>query len=326
MAAAPQDLSIRQLQYLVAVADELGFRRAAERLHVSQPTLSAQVQQVEAVLGFSVFERGARRVLVTDAGRRVVEQARRVLLAVDDLLAEAARVRDPFTGTLRVGVIPTVAPYLLPEVTPALASTYARLRISFREEKTEPALALLRGGQLDAVILALVDETKDLEHAVVVEEAFMVALPKGHPLARKKRVALEELEDEPVLLLEEGHCMRSQALALCHRVGAKEADLRATSLATLVQMSRPARGSRSCRSWPFPSRTVAGSSRCGLLRRVRRSEPSPWSGAPRARSVRRSRRWPPRCGRCCAGRRAVHPWRDRALRRRPLPSEWLGSQ
>lgn len=236
MPVAPHDLSIRQLQYLVAVADELGFRRAAERLHVSQPTLSAQIQQVESVLGFAVFERSARQVLLTGAGRGVVEHARRVLLAVDDLLAEATRVRDPFTGVMRIGVIPTVAPYLLPEVTPSLTAAYPKLRLTFREEKTEVALGELRAGRLDAVVLALVEDTKDLAHAVLLEEAFVVALPKTHPLTKKKRVALQALEDEPVLLLEEGHCLRDQALALCQRVGARETDLRATSLATLVQM------------------------------------------------------------------------------------------
>jgi LysR family hydrogen peroxide-inducible transcriptional activator len=230
------DLSIRQLEYLVTVADELGFRRAAELLHVSQPTLSAQIQQVEAVLGFAVFERSARRVLVTAAGERIVEHARKVLLAVDDLLAEATRVRDPFTGAIRIGIIPTVAPYLLAEVMPALGAAYPKLRLSFREEKTETALGYLRAGQIDAAIVALVDDTADLAHAVITEDAFVVALPKGHPLTKKKRVALQDLEDETVLLLDEGHCLRAQALALCQRVGAKETELRATSLSTLVQM------------------------------------------------------------------------------------------
>src|SRR5690348_13626734 len=139
--AGLQDLSIRQLQYVVAVADTLGFHRAAERCHVSQPTLSAQIKELEDQLGLRIFERDRRRVLVTPKGERVVEHARAVLVAVGDLLAAAAAEKDPFSGTLRIGVIPTVAPYLLPEVTPGLAAKWPRLRLAFREEKTEDVLA-----------------------------------------------------------------------------------------------------------------------------------------------------------------------------------------
>lgn len=236
--AAPQDLSLRQLQYVVAVADTLGFHRAAERCHVSQPTLSAQVKELEEVLGVRIFERDRRRVLVTPAGEAVVARARAVLREVDDLLATVAAYDDPFTGTLRVGVIPTVAPYLLPDVTPALAARWPRLRLAFREEKTEDVLHHLREGSLDCALLALVDdvEAPDLAYAAILDDPFVVALPRDHRLAKKKRVSLSDLDDEPVLLLEDGHCLRAQALALCSKAGAEETDLRATSLATLVQM------------------------------------------------------------------------------------------
>lgn len=233
----PNDVSIRQLQYVVAVADTLGFHRAAAQLHVSQPTLSAQIQQLETVLGVTIFERDRRRVLVTPAGEEIVARARRVLVEVGDLLAAVSRRRDPFEGTLRIGVIPTVAPYLLPEVTPAIASKYPKLRLALREEKTPDVVAELREGKLDAGLLALeADLGTDLDHAVVLEDPFVVALPLGHPLARHKRVDMEELEREHVLLLDDGHCFRTQALALCSKAGVKEADLRATSLGTLVQM------------------------------------------------------------------------------------------
>ena len=230
------DLSLRQLQYVVAVADTLGFRRAAERCAVSQPTLSAQVQHLEEVLGVKLFERDRRRVLVTSAGEEVVTRARRILVDTEDLLAVATRARDPFAGTFRVGVIPTVAPYFLPEVTQVLAKKYPHLRLVFREEKTEDTVRDLWAGTLDAGLVALEADLGALEHAEVLRDPFVVAMPKGHRLAKKKKIAQSDLDDQEVLLLEDGHCLRSQALALCSKAGAREMDLRATSLATLVQM------------------------------------------------------------------------------------------
>lgn len=236
MAISPQDLSIRQLQYVVAVADELGFHRAAERCHVSQPTLSAQVAQIEEVLGVTLFERDKRRVLVTAQGEEIVARARKVLLDVDELIATADRHKDKFAATLRIGVIPTVAPYLLPEIMPAIADEYPKLKLVFREEKTEDVMKGLREGRLDAGLLAIVPGLDDVATAPIFDDPFVVALPKRHPLAKKKTVKLEDLADEPVLLLDEGHCLRDQALDLCTKVGAEESGLRATSLATLVQM------------------------------------------------------------------------------------------
>lgn len=236
MAISIQDLSLRQLQYVVAVADTLGFRRAAERCAVSQPTLSTQVQHLEDVLGVKLFERDRRRVLLTSAGEEVVTRARRILVETEDLLAVATRARDPFVGTFRVGVIPTIAPYFLPEVTQVLAKKYPQLRIVFREEKTEDTVRDLWAGTLDAGLVALEAELGALEHAEVMRDPFVVAMPKGHRLAKKKKIAQRDLDDQDVLLLEDGHCLRSQALALCSKAGAHEMDLRATSLATLVQM------------------------------------------------------------------------------------------
>lgn len=234
--ASVNDISIRQLVYAVAVADTLGFHRAAEKCHVSQPTLSAQIAQLESVLEVQLFERDRRRVLVTPIGAELVARARKILLDVSDLLATAARDRDPLNGTIRVGVIPTVAPYLLPEVTPAITAAYPSLRLAFREEKTEDVLDELRSGNLDAGLIAWVPELDELAWAKVVDDPFVVAMPPGHRLAKKKTVDLADLDDERVLLLDEGHCFRTQALALCAKVGAREADLRATSLSTLVQM------------------------------------------------------------------------------------------
>jgi LysR family hydrogen peroxide-inducible transcriptional activator len=236
MSISAHDVSIRQLQYVVAVADELGFHRAAERCHVSQPTLSAQVAQIERVLGVTIFERDKRRVLVTEPGEEIVARARKVLLTVDELIATAERGRDKFAATLRIGVIPTIAPYLLPDIMPSISKKYPKLKLVFREEKTEEVMHDVRDGKLDAGLLAIVPGLGEVASAPVADDPFVVALPKNHPLARKRSVKLEELAHEPVLLLDEGHCLRDQALDLCTKVGAQETDLRATSLATLVQM------------------------------------------------------------------------------------------
>ncbi len=230
------DISLRQLEYVVAVADLLGFRRAAERCHVSQPALSAQIQQLEEVLGVKLFERDKRRVMLTQAGEELVARARRVLTEAGDILTTASRLCDPFSGNLRLGVIPTVAPYVLPEVVPALVKQYPRLRLRLREDKTESLVHALEEGRLDAALLALVPELGDMEHAVIAEDPFVVAAPPGHTFAKKKQVQLRELDEENVLLLEDGHCFRGQALTLCTRVGAREVDYRATSLTTLAQM------------------------------------------------------------------------------------------
>lgn len=234
--ASVQDLSIRQLQYVVAVADTLGFHKAAERCHVSQPTLSAQVQQMEDVLGVKLFERDRRRVLLTSAGEEVVARARRVLIELDDLIANVTRARDPFTSTLRIGVIPTIAPYLLPEVLPGVAARYPDLRLIFREEKTPDVVRDLESGQIDVGLLALEADIGDFAREEILKDPFVVALPKGHPLAKKKRIAPADLKDAQVLLLDDGHCFRTQALAVCSQANARETDFRAMSLGTLSQM------------------------------------------------------------------------------------------
>lgn len=234
--AALTDVSLRQLQYVVSVAETLGFHKAAARCHVSQPTLSAQLHHLELVLGVKLFERDRRRVVVTSVGADIVERARRVLVEVDDLIGVATRAREPFTGTLRIGVIPTIAPYLLPEVTPVIHARYPKLSLVFREEKTADIVRDLADGSLDAGLLALESDIGDLAHAEIAKDAFVVALPKEHPLARRARLAVSDLKGARVLLLDEGHCFRDQALDLCEKAKADEASFRATSLATLAQM------------------------------------------------------------------------------------------
>jgi LysR family hydrogen peroxide-inducible transcriptional activator len=235
MAVSAHDLSPRQLQYVVAVAETLGFHKAAERCHVSQPTLSAQVKQLEDVLGVQLFERDRRRVLLTAAGAVVVAHARRVLLEIDDMIAAAKQLTEPRTGTFRIGVIPTIAPYLLPDVVPAVRARFPKLRLVFREEKTDAVVADLREGRLDAGLLALEADIGKWASGRITDDPFVVALPMGHPLTRRKRIAASDLDDENVLLLDEGHCFRAQALSVCNKA-ARETELRATSLSTLAQM------------------------------------------------------------------------------------------
>ncbi len=230
------DLSLRQLQYVVAVAETSRFHRAAERCNVSQPTLSAQVAHVEAVLGVRLFERDRRGVIVTALGEDVVARARRILVEVGDMIAVATRARDPLAGLFRVGVIPTVAPYLLPDVMPPLHARYPNLQLVLREAKTDEVMRELRDASADCGLVALEADLGDPASCEVLKDPFVAAFPRGHRLAAKKRVLLSDLEDEPVLLLDDGHCFRTQALALCGKAGAREADYRATSLSTLVQM------------------------------------------------------------------------------------------
>ena len=234
--ARPSDLTFRQLEYLVALADTLGFHRAAERAHVSQPALSAQIQQAEAILGVQLFERNQRRVLLTPAGAVVVARARRVLREAEDLLATARQWRDPYQGSWRLGLIPTVAPYLLPEILPAIGRAHPGLRLMLKEERTPVLVRELAAGGLDAAILAEVPDLGELKRAPLAEDPFLLAAPAHHPLARKRKVSLQDLEQSQLLLLEDGHCLRGQALAVCAKAGAREADFRASSLPTLIQM------------------------------------------------------------------------------------------
>ena len=234
---APHPFSLRQLQYVLALSEELSFRRAAERCHVSQPSLSAQLAQLEEVLGVQLFERDRRRVLATAAGREVAARARRLLVEADDLVDVGARSRDPMSGTLHVGVIPTIAPYLLPAVSPKLRARFPRLTLIWREDKTENLVSALASGELDSALVALEAELGDIEHEVLARDPFMLAAAPGHPLVQKSTpIKPSELRDSPVFLLDDGHCFRQQALELCTTARAFEAEFRATSLTTLVQM------------------------------------------------------------------------------------------
>jgi LysR family hydrogen peroxide-inducible transcriptional activator len=229
--------SLRQLECLVALAEHLNFRQAAEASGVSQPALSAQISQLETRLGQKLFERDKRRVLVTPAGRELVERARAALAEIDTLVEAARVLQEPLSGTLRLGVIPTVAPWALPGALSAARERYPRLRLLLREERTADLVALAKKGELDLLLLALEADLADLERLPLYRDPFRVAVPQGHPLALRRTVREEDLRGEEVLLLEDGHCLRDQALSFCRGSGLRElADFRATSLGTLERM------------------------------------------------------------------------------------------
>jgi LysR family hydrogen peroxide-inducible transcriptional activator len=229
-------MNIRDLEYLVALADTRHFGRAAARCHVSQPTLSAQIRKLEEFLGVALVERRPRRIALTAAGEAVVERARRMLQGADDIRALARASQDPLAGQLKLGLIPTLGPYLLPRVAPRIAKALPKLQLMLHEYQTAPLVERTLAGELDLAILALPADTRGLVTRSLFAEAFLVAMPGSHRLAAKKRVKTSDLEGEKLLLLEEGHCLRDQALEVCEHVGTEEQDFRATSLETLRQM------------------------------------------------------------------------------------------
>jgi LysR family transcriptional regulator, hydrogen peroxide-inducible genes activator len=237
MRFAPHPITLRQLQYVVAVADARSFRKAAELCRVSQPSLSAQLAQLEEALGARLFERERRPVLPTPAGAEVVERARKLLVDTDDLIEAGRRLQDPLAGTLRIGVIPTISPYLLPLVVPALRRAHPSLTVLWIEEKTEVLIGRLGAGELDAALLGTDTPADHLEQELIARDPFVLATPPRHPLGRPRTpVKMSELTGATVLLLDEGHCFRDQALSFCSRARAHEASFRATSLSTLTQM------------------------------------------------------------------------------------------
>ncbi len=230
-------LKLKDLRYLVALADTRHFGRAAARCFVSQPTLSAQLSKLERYLGADLVERQPRRVALTEMGEQVVARARRILQESEEIVAVARRDRDPLSGKLKVALIPTIGPYLLPGIAPAIRRALPRLQMLLYEFRTAPLLDKLRSGEIDLGILALPVDLDGLEMRELFEEPFMVALPSRHRLAARRSIGTSDLKGETLLLLEDGHCLRDQALEVCSRIDVREShDFRATSLETLRQM------------------------------------------------------------------------------------------
>jgi len=230
--------TLQQLAYLVALAEHCHFGRAADACFVTQPALSNQIRELERRLGATLVERTSRRVMLTPAGAAAVDQARDVLRVVDELVERARSDGADLTGPLRLGVIPTMAPYLLPRLVPLIAQRYPDAELQLRELRTDDLLSALRGGGLDLGLLAL--PVRD-GHGIVTEplarDPFLLAVGHDHPLADSRRpLTMAALADHQVLLLEDGHCLRDQALEVCHVAGADSRTVHDTSLATLVQI------------------------------------------------------------------------------------------
>jgi LysR family hydrogen peroxide-inducible transcriptional activator len=231
-------MNLRDLEYAVCLAGEGQFRRAAARCHVSQPTLSAQIAKLENELGLQLFERGPRSATPTVNGRALIRQAQIVLDEVERLKSLARTGQDPLQGPFHLGVIPTAGPYLLPSLLPVLRQRWPKLQLLLREEQTAALLERLRAGSLDAAILSLPLDGADLRWEHLLREPILVALPRRHKLAGRARIAPDALASEPVILLEEGHCLRDQTVAVCDAVGLARHrdDVQAAGLESLRQM------------------------------------------------------------------------------------------
>lgn len=230
-------MNLRDLRYLVALADTRHFGKAAERCHVSQPTLSAQIKKLEGYLGVALIERHPRGVVLTAIGEELVARARRLVRDSDEMVHLARDFRDPLSGKLSVGLIPTIGPYLLPVIAKSMRKQLPQLQLMLYEYQTDPLLKRLRDGEIDMAILALPVELDGLIAEELYREDFVLALPAAHELAKKPVVKASDLASENLLLLEDGHCLRDQALEACSRIDIHEnQDYRATSLETLRQM------------------------------------------------------------------------------------------
>jgi LysR family hydrogen peroxide-inducible transcriptional activator len=270
-------MNLRDLRYLAALDEYRHFGRAAEACFVSQPTLSTQLKKLEGELGVALIERAPRKVLFTEIGQVVLAEARATLRHADRIWALAREARTGGARSMRLGIFPTLGPYLLPHVLPEVHRRFPKLELLLTEEKTEAVLAKLQAGELDAVILAEPIPDEGLVSEFLFEEPFVLAVPASHPLAALRSAALEDIAEERLLLLEDGHCLRDQALEVCTLAGANErAGFRATSLETLRHMVAsevgltllpvlatrpPAAGVQGLRLIPFrgkpPSRRIA---------------------------------------------------------------------
>ena len=232
--------TIRQLQYLKLLAEQGAFGKAADAAHVTQPTLSAGIQELERTLGAPVVDRARTGVILTPVGEEALRRATVILNEAEELVEAAKNAGQPLTGRFRLGVIPTIAPFLLPGALPLLRQKFPKLRLFLREDLTQRLIVELKAGRLDAALIALPFDMTGLEWAHVADDELLAALPADHPLAKLASASPEALEQENMILLEDGHCLREHALSACKlnppRAGLGEEPFAATSLPTLVQM------------------------------------------------------------------------------------------
>jgi LysR family transcriptional regulator, hydrogen peroxide-inducible genes activator len=236
--------SLRQLRYLVTLSETLNFRRAAESLFVTQSTLSAGIKELENVLGVVLVERDKRNVRFTPVGTEAVERARTMLAQAEDLVRIAKGAQQPLAGLLRLGVIPTIAPFLLPQVLPHLHAEHPQLQLYLREDLTGRLLAQVSSGELDFALIALPYDTGDLVARELFRDEFWFVAREDEALSREKEVAIREIDPTRILLLEDGHCLRDHTIEACgvRRMAARQGGLEATSLFTLLQMVDNAMG------------------------------------------------------------------------------------
>lgn len=228
--------SIRQLTFLIALADKNSFVAAADSVFVTQPSLSAGLKELETILGAKLVERGRKGVKFTPAGKEALARARTIIAAAIELKDGVRAAAEPLTGTFRLGIIPTIAPFLSPDAVPALKKQYPKLRLYLREEQTARLIDGLRDHELDAAILALPYEANGIETMPLADDEFLFIAPKNHELANKKILKPEDIDISNILLLEDGHCLRDHAIKVCGASGLGTEEVRATSLFTLVQM------------------------------------------------------------------------------------------
>ncbi len=231
--------TLRQLQYLKLLAEHRSFSRAADAAHVTQPTLSAGIHELEKILGAPVVDRARSGVILTSVGEEAVRRSGQILAQAEDLVQAANSAGQPLSGRFRLGVIPTIAPFLLPRALPILRDRFPKLRLFLREDLTQRLIASLKAGALDAALIALPYDTTGLETEAVSTDALLAAVPANHPLSQFSSIAPERLEGDELILLEDGHCLRDHALEACGFDPPKpgpDGSFAATSLPTLVQM------------------------------------------------------------------------------------------
>jgi len=236
-------MNLRAISYVVAVADLCNFSQAAEQCNVSQPTLSAQIKKLEESLGIKIFERNNKRVMITEEGRDIIQSARRILQEVESIKEIAENSRNPFTGTFHLGAFPTLSTYIFPAIVPQIKKLMPDLRLVLIEEKTAILTEKLHKGEIDAALFAMPVHENFFEMKILFDDPFFLACTPDHPLAEKSEIAVEELAQYRLLLLEEGHCLRDNALEICqqHNIPEEQA-FRATGLETLRQMVKAGTG------------------------------------------------------------------------------------
>lgn len=233
-------MNLRDLKYIIAVAETRHFGRAAERCFVSQPTLSGQIRKLEEELGVTIFERSNRSVEITPVGREILGHAREIMEQADFIRQVSRHHQDPLAGPLRIGAIPTLSPYLVPLILAPLKQQHPQMQLVLSEEMTDTLLQRLRNHEIDTALLATPVDEPGLESRPLFDEPFWVAYPRNHPFYTREQIRQADLDHENLLLLSEGHCLADQAMAVCHlqqrQTEGEMADLRAASLETLIQL------------------------------------------------------------------------------------------